>query len=113
MLEVTNLKADGFEAALRGMRNPMNSWDKSDSFFTMAPVNIGELIKEPDYKEGVIGHFQGIDCYGYIEGECASVISIGKNDMDLCQRLIAAGPEHAKFLRQINVSLDINAPLYW
>jgi hypothetical protein len=70
----------GFEAAIRGMRNPMNSWDKSDSVFT-------------DYN--------GMTDY------------IGKNDFDLMMKLSKAGNDHGKFLRMINVSLDINAPLYW
>lgn len=68
-----------FEGALRGMRNPMNSWAKSDSVFSMNPDDF----------------------------------VIGPNDMDLCRRLINAGGEHRKFLRQIFVSVDITAPLYW
>lgn len=113
MLKVDYLKADGFEAALRGMRNPLNSWNKSDSYFGLTSIDIDELIDNPDYEEGIIRTFEGKDCYGYINGECASIISIGENDMNLCQRLIKAGPEHAKFLRMINVSLDITAPLYF
>ena len=68
----------GFEHAIRGARNPMNSWDKSDSKY--------------NYETG---------------------FTIGKNDLDLAQRLIKAGPEHRKFMRQIMVSVDITAPLYW
>ena len=75
-------KVFNFEGALRGMRNPMASWHRSDS--------------------KVIG-----DCYDNMEFE------IGPNDMDLAQRLIHAGGEHRKFLRQIFVSVDITAPLYW
>ena len=71
-----------FEGALRGMRNPMNSWIKSD---TEMKWEYGDIPK----------------------------IVIGPNDMDLCRRLINAGPEHRKFLRQIMVSVDITAPLYW
>ena len=67
-----------FEGALRGMRNPLNSWKKSDSVW---------------------------DTNGnYV---------IGENDMLLAQRLIRAGSEHRKFLRQISVCVDITAPLYW
>lgn len=112
MLKVDHLKADGFEEAIRGMRNPLNSWNKSDSYFGLTSIDIDELIDEPNYEEGIIRSFEGKECYGYISGECASIISIGENDMNLCQRLIKAGPEHAKFLRMINVSLDIIAPLY-
>ena len=65
----------GFEWAFKGMRNPMNSWDKSDSNW---------LFQE-----------------------------IGENDLTLARKLIAAGSEHRKFLRQIYVSVDITAPLYW
>lgn len=74
-----------FVGALRGMRNPMESWDKSDS---------GD-----EYEE----HF------GY--STCEYVI--GKNDLALAQTLIKAGSEHRKFMRQIFVSVDITAPLYW
>lgn len=73
--ELTNTY--NFEGAFRGLRNPLNSWDKSDS-------------KWENNK--------------YI---------IGPNDMDLAQRLIKAGPEHMKFMRQIFVCVDITAPLYW
>jgi hypothetical protein len=83
-MEIKYLVADGFEAALRGMRNPLNSWAKSDSGWAI----------ESDGKE------------------TKQVYSIGPNDLNLAQRLIAAGPEHSKFLRQINVSFDLTAPIY-
>lgn len=67
----------GFEHAVRGMRNPMNSWDKSDTFV--------------DY----------------------DLVLLGKKDKELMKRLVHAGPSHRKFLRQIFVSVDITAPLYW
>lgn len=73
--ELTNTY--NFEGAFRGLRNPLNSWNKSDSRW--------ENNK-------------------YI---------IGINDLNLAQRLISSGPEHAKFLRQIFISVDITAPLYW
>lgn len=69
----------GFYHAVRGARNPMNSWYKMDSVFF-------EDNSEPE---------------------------LGPNDLDLLQRLIKAGPEHRKFMRQIMVSVDITAPLYW
>jgi len=68
----------GFKHAIRGMRNPMESWNKSDSYY--------------DEKDNCV---------------------IGKNDLNLMQRLIKAGTEHRKFMRQIFVSVDITAPLYW
>lgn len=70
----------GFKHAIRGMRNPMSSWERSDSL---------------------------------IEKEFEGQLEIGKNDMKLAQTLIKAGSEHRKFLRQIFVSVDITAPLYW
>lgn len=69
----------GFDHAIRGMRNPKESWEKSDS------VNC--MVKK--------------------------VVYIGKNDLELMQRLIRAGSEHRKFMRQIFVSVDITAPQYW
>ena len=71
-----------FEGALRGMRNPLESWAKSDSK------------------------------YDWSYGEVPAFV-IGPNDMDLARRLIAGGTEHRKLLRQIMVSVDITAPLYW
>ena len=79
MIQISKTNVNGFEAAIRGMRNPMNSWDKSDSVFT-------------DYN--------GMTDY------------VGKNDFDLMMKLSKAGNDHGKFLRMINVSMDINAPLY-
>lgn len=81
MIKIENIKTWGFEHAIRGMRNPMNSWDKSDSVF----------IDELD-----TFHFR-----------------IGSDDLDLMNRLYHAGTEHRKYLRQIFVSMDITAPLYW
>lgn len=89
MLKVENLETWGFEHAVRGMRNPMNSWDKSDS----RPVKVK-----------VYGSDESIYPLGF---------ALGKKDLDLMRRLYNAGPEHRKYLRQIFVSLDITAPLYW
>lgn len=79
----------GWESAFRGMRNPMNSWAKSDSKHVWPADINGE-----DHVDG---------CY----------FLIGENDMRLAQRLIRGGGEHRKFLRQIQVWVDITAPLYW
>lgn len=83
MIKVENIDVWGFEHAIRGMRNPMNSWDKSDSYQTDFT---------DDGKNGFV---------------------VGQNDLDLMRRLYKAGTEHRKYLRQIMVSLDITAPLYW
>lgn len=80
-----------FEGAIRGMRNPKNSWEKSDSIFAQKPV-----FNEDSY---------------FIK--CKDIVSIGENDLELMQTLIKAGSEHRKFMRQIFVSVDITAPLYW
>ena len=89
----------GFEHAIRGMRNPMNSWDKSDS------VNCAQCSADTvDSCCYVKPYYQ---CYG------SQNFIIGENDMALAQRLIKAGGEHRKFMRQIFISVDITAPLYW
>lgn len=86
----------GFEHAIRGMRNPLNSWNKSDSHYEYQEYETDE--------EGYFQCFTGNGIGDYI---------IGPKDMELVQRLIAGGPEHRKLLRQIFVSVDITAPLYW
>lgn len=88
----------GFEHALRGMRNPMNSWDKSDS------VNCTNCTAENVDSCPYVKPFYS--CFG------SKNFIIGKNDMKLAQTLISAGSEHRKFMRQIFVSVDITAPLY-
>ena len=86
-MKFENTEVWGFEHALRGMRNPKNSWNKSDSYY------------EYDNQR---------DC---VTKDANFVI--GENDMKLAQTLIKAGSEHRKFMRQIFVSVDITAPLYW
>lgn len=85
MIKVDNIEVMNFAGAFRGLRNPMNSWDKSDSCF--CPY-------EPE-----------------CEGSCA--YHIGPNDLNLAQRMIKAGDSDSKFMRQILVCMDIDAPLYW
>ena len=80
-MKFENTEVFNFEGALRGMRNPLESWSKSDSG------------------------------YGYTENPTKFII--GKNDLELMQKLIRAGTPHRKFMRQIFVSVDITAPLYW
>lgn len=80
-MKFENTEVWGFEHAIRGMRNPMESWDRSDS--------------------------------GYVDKRFNDQFYIGPNDMKLMKTLIKAGPEHRKFLRQIFISVDITAPLYW
>lgn len=95
-IKIENLEVVGWEAALRGMRNPMNSWDRSDSCF----------IRDPDYGCGGI-------CPCEFIGDKCECCYVGDNDHDLMMRLSKAGPVHAKFRRMITVYVDITAPLYW
>lgn len=92
----------GFKGALRGMRNPMNSWDKSDSYYGY-------------YQCGVCKHNHLCDkCITSDENNYAiEAPIIGENDIKLAKKLIKTGTEHRKFMRQIFVSVDITAPLYW
>ena len=96
MIKLENTEVVGWEHAIRGMRNPLNSWDKSDS----------EFIRDPDY--GCSGNCPCED----IDGSCDCCF-IGKNDLDLMKRLRNAGTDHRKFMRMITVYVDILAPLYW
>lgn len=94
MIKIENIEVYGWEAAIRGMRNPMNSWNKSDS------------------GPGCRNDF----CKGCPADDCRSKPDrywIGNNDLDLMTRLAKAGSVHAKFRRMINVTMDITAPLYW
>ena len=93
MLKIENVEVMGWEHAIRGMRNPMNSWEKSDSNFF-------------DDSEGHVCNI----CQGHGP---MSLIEIGPNDHDLMMRLRNAGTDHRKFMRMITVYLDITAPLYW
>lgn len=84
MLKISNLEVYGWEAAIRGMRNPMNSWDKSDTEYNTVISGIG-----------------------------ANPVEVGPNDLNLMKRLLNAGNDHSKFMRMITVTVDIAAPLYW
>ena len=86
----------GFRHAIRGMRNPMNSWDKSDSYYCDVKMGARCAICEDNHT-----------------GRCCNGYFLGDNDLKLAQKLIKAGAEHRKFMRQIFVSVDITAPLYW
>lgn len=90
MIKLENTDVYGWEAAIRGMRNPMNSWEKSDSEWTHFPE--WRMIAQTDSELSFV---------------------IGKNDLKLMKSLSKAGNDHGKFLRMINVTVDITAPLYW
>lgn len=104
MIKIENTAINGWEAAIRGMRNPLNSWDNGDSCVCR---RIG--IEE--------------ECSGMPHGYCqrdeleiddgSDFFCIGKNDHDLMMRLVGAGTDHSKFMRYIVASCDAIAPLYW
>jgi hypothetical protein len=93
MLKIENTEVVGFEAAIRGMRNPMNSWDRGDTEFHGGVVRFDTCNERWEDN-------------GY-------TMSLGSNDLDLMTRLRNAGTDHRKFMRMIVVYLDITAPLYW
>ena len=103
MLKIEHTEVLGWEHAIRGMRNPMNSWEKSDSCPAVDCSKCGRIERE--------GHCKPADhreeCKKY---EC---YEIGPNDLDLMTRLRNAGTDHRKFMRMIVVYCDITAPLYW
>lgn len=109
-MKFENTEVWGFEHSIRGMRNPKESWNKSDSF--ICREGIGDCKKCPFL---VDNHSLSPDeCQRESEfDEKNGVFIIGENDMKLMKTLIKAGPEHRKFLRQIFISVDITAPLYW
>ena len=88
MIKIENTEVVGWQAAIRGMRNPLESWDKSDSFW--------ETVDYDSLNEN--------DIYEY---------TLGPNDLGLMKRLCKAGTDHRKFMRMIVVYCDILAPLYW
>lgn len=103
MIKLEYTEVVGWEAAIRGMRNPMNSWERSDS----------QLCKSGDGFE---------DCHMGVHGSCPrgdegyfkeDIFCVGKNDFELMQRLARAGTDHRKFMRMIVVYADVTAPLYW
>ena len=101
MIKLEHTDVYGWEAAIRGMRNPMNSWDRSDSV----------LCKGRDGFE---------DCKINVSGECPrhedfrhDIFCVGQDDYDLMMRLAKGGSVHAKYRRMITVTVDITAPLYW
>ena len=136
-MEFRKINVSNFEGAFRGMRNPLDSWAKSDSQFGIGNMDMvdnaeqevadawianEEQLKDTKYveyskdyedvyadyvewleDEGVTRENNGIFTYAFI----------GPKDLDLAQRLIKSGPEHCKFLRQIQVCVDVTAPLYW
>ena len=92
MIKIENVDVYGWEAAIRGLRNPLNSWEKSDSGLCN-----DKLTK----------------CENYVDCKLMGGFCVGNNDLKLMQSLVKAGTDHSKFMRMINVTLDITAPLYF
>lgn len=132
MIEITNVEVFNFEGAFRGLRNPMNSWNKSDSYFGLNSLdylgdNAAEVIenwikqenKEYKNSEDYYEVFDKYEQWLLSQGVCLedndiyNIALLGPKDLDLAQRMIKGGNEEAKFLRQIFVSMDINAPIFW
>ena len=131
-----NIQVYNFEGAFRGMRNPMNSWDKSDSWFGITNIwssaeSLDEVATawtvakfpnwlEDDFISDADIYFEKTVNWLLSQGTLAAgpeetylTAFIGPKDMELAQRLIKSGPEHRKFMRQIFVTMDITAPLFW
>lgn len=104
MIKIENTEVVGWKAAIRGMRNPMNSWDKSDSRFSCEDCE--GCYYEPQHNTL---EFEGDEIH-WCNHTC---LSLGSNDIGLMQRLRNAGMDHRKFMRMIIVTFDLTAPLYW
>lgn len=97
MINIENAEVVGWEHAIRGMRNPLNSWDKSDSlFYDKIDITTSEDISK-----------------GFYPRYMPSMFQLGENDLKLMKNLCKAGNDHRKFMRMIVVYADITAPLYW
>lgn len=105
MIKIENVETFGWEAAIRGMRNPKNSWGKSDSFI---PCYLKTKCHECEANQKCAYYFEDGNGLPYKKDEF-----IGSKDLDLMTRLRNAGTDHRKFMRMITVYLDITAPLYW
>lgn len=107
MLKIENTEVLGWEHVIRGMRNPMNSWEKSDSCYCLGPVC-------PDDATLNLCKYE---CPYYKTDSCENAycapFTVGPNDHSLMMQLRNAGTDHRKFMRMITVYLDITAPLYW
>ena len=110
MIKIENTEVVGWEAAIRGMRNPMNSWNKSDSTFSKhicsntvcwTDISLNELPPCNIPEEVHVDNWTGL------------FYNIGTNDHELMMKLRNAGTDHRKFMRMIVVYVDITAPLYW
>ncbi len=132
-MKFENTEVWGFQHAIRGMRNPKNSWEKSDSMFGIDSMDYGDddwqvaaayidANEKYDFEDEYDKYFEAQEKYAdqllkngilKTQSEYFNQAFIGPNDMKLALALVKSGPEHRKFLRQIFVSVDITAPLYF
>lgn len=109
MIKFENTEVIGWEAAIRGMRNPMNSWAKSDSNYR--PILASRCDTCTSY---LLDNWDDCDnCEVHKLCNSPNYFLVGPNDLDLMTRLSKAGTDHRKFMRMIIVYIDITAPLYW
>lgn len=109
MIKIENVEVMGWDAAIRGMRNPMNSWEKSDSNYR--PILASRCDTCTSY---LLDNWDDCDnCEVHKLCNSPNYFLVGPNDLDLMTRLSKAGTDHRKFMRMITVYLDITAPLYW
>lgn len=94
MIKIEDIHVEGWDAAIRGMRNPMNSWDKDDREWIVDDGRNDYIYRD---------EYDGIE----------SICIVGKDNLSLMKRLCASGTDHRKFMRFVTVSMDITAPLYW
>ena len=134
MIKIENIQVGGFEAAFRGLRNPMNSWNKSDSYFGISSEPYNDFDYEvcaayvnkkypvlEEHSRDWEAHWEEYNNWLLDNGvlkrdtETGAIqyAYIGPNDMDLAQRMIKAGDDEAKFMRMIHIQMDITAPRLW
>ena len=122
-MKFENINVYNFENALRGMRNPLDSWHRADSLYGVGTYDecadaVAECIatwhpEAEDLDQNTIDHFWANGCIGNRSEHYYEWALIGPKDMKTATGLIHAGPEHRKFMRQIFVTVDITAPFYW
>ena len=136
-MDFKNTEVYGFEGAFRGLRNPLESWNKSDSFFGLVDLRypqdareeVTDIWVEQELKKRNLNYepydreweelWEKYDLWLWDNGvlqwdnDIAVTAALGPKDLALAQKLVLAGPEHRKFMRQIFVSVDITAPIYW
>lgn len=136
-MDFKNTEVYGFDGAIRGMRNPLESWNKSDSFFGLVDLRypqdareeVTDIWVEQELQKRNLKYepydreweelWEKYDLWLWDNGvlqwdnDIAVTAALGPKDLALAQKLVLAGPEHRKFMRQIFVSVDITAPIYW